>query len=158
MNQRLIKLLLIWILSLILITFFGWFHDFRMVFTLIGIGLLSYSIIFLPFEWVKLKPNKNYKTEFIKVLFLILLLSAIAIFIWIKYHENMLEKKGKLIFGVIVDKDPHKNSFVIEAEFILDDKKYYSSGDSRYLKVGDTVIIRYNPEFPDNNKILNLEK
>ena len=124
----------------------------------------------------KLNPKKNWNKLIVAVL--ILFISITSFYIYSSYKEKYLIDNGT-ITKAIVKNIIHNNyrmndvdianvdNYIIEYEFTIDKEKINSLGEingkeykmyfKNRLKQNDTIKILYNPNNPNENKIIKIK-
>ena len=75
--------------------------------------------------------------------------------------DHVLENNAQHIKAVIIDErnympnQPVKPEFSYSYQFVINGQKYTGNAHDNSLKVGDTVVVKYNKDHPSFNKPLN---
>lgn len=75
-------------------------------------------------------------------------------------RDYILDNNFKIITGVVINErnyirnDKVAKAFSYSYEFILHGKKYRKNSNEKTLQVGDSVLIKYYPNYPEINKFL----
>lgn len=153
-----------WIVLLIALLFFLYFIPKEIAYPkykILDWILLILILILLPYLVFKTLESINYKTyptKLIGICALSILIVGPTVGIFQNYRkEKELNEKGKITECYVFDKKKSKNDWLINCKYVVNNSEYityYETDEKNTSKIGDTLKIIYNKEFPRMYKIV----
>lgn len=153
----------IWVVFLIIILVFIYFIPKEILYPKYKyidwiVGILIFII--LPYLVIKTLESINYKTyrtKLIGICALSVLIVGPTFGIFQKYREEIeLKESGKITQCYVIDRKKSKNDWLINCKYIVNNSEYvtyYETDEENTTKIGDTLKITYNEEYPRMYKI-----
>ena len=122
------------------------------------VGILIFIV--LPYLVIKVLDSINYKTYPTKlcgICALSILIVGPTFGIFQNYCEKKeLTEKGKITECYVIDRKKSKNDWLINCKYNVDNLEYityYHTDKENTSRIGDTLKIKYNKEYPRMYKI-----
>jgi hypothetical protein len=77
-----------------------------------------------------------------------------------KYQDKLLSEKGIIQKTIVLDKkwehhDKNSHAWYIHYKYVCNGKTYKHKSENDFFEIGDTIMIKFLPENPDNHKVIN---
>ncbi|WP_291090341.1 DUF3592 domain-containing protein [Flavobacterium sp. BFFFF1] len=115
-------------------------------------ALIFVALPFLVFKTVNVIKQNLSSGKIIGICALSILIIGPTSAIFQKYRENeVLNLKGRIVNGYVFDRKKSKNDWLINCKYVVNGEEYttyYNTDEENKYRIGDTVKLTYNKEFP----------